>query len=124
EIRHQLTGWLRHQLNIRRDVQLGLNQGSDYVEQLTANYAAEWRMTRNLSLAANVAYEHGLQPLPQGTSTAIEHFDRYGAGAWLAFQITRKLGASPSYQYWLRLSDIADRDYTDNTISLTLGYNF
>jgi hypothetical protein len=124
DLRHQLTDWLHHELNFRRDVQLGLNQGSDYVEQFTATYTAGWPITQHLTLGAHLAYENGLQPFQRAGATIIEHFERFGAGASLSFQFTRKLSSGIEYLYWQRVSDQAGHDYIDNVLTLRLDYLF
>src|SRR5581483_4725733 len=57
----QLTSRISHQLSLDRSVSLGINQGSGYLEQLTAGYSISWAVTDRTSLNFSAAYEHGNQ---------------------------------------------------------------
>ena len=133
EINEQLTDFLSQRLTVQRTVRQGLNQGSDYVQQLGINYGAYCSITPRISLGAGIAYEQGNQPFlvpiavfPFGTflSEQIEYYDRYGAtlsGSWKA---TDRLTAALVYNHWIRGSNIAGNDYSVNSIAATLTYSF
>jgi len=124
-----LTDFLSHQLTVRRDVQPGLNQGSDYVEQLTVNYSLSYALTQRISVSANVIYENGDQPFPvlvlgPFIFEAKEQFARYGAGPQVSWRFTDKLTGALSYFHWQRESNLPGRTYSENTVSLSLDYTF
>lgn len=126
---HQLTDFISHSLSINRDVQLGLNQGSDYIEQLAANYTITWALTKRINVGASVSYENGSQPLEhllfgffpvQDT----ERYHRYGGGLQASWQFTGHLAANLSYNHQLRDSNLSNRNYTENSVSFGLNYAF
>ena len=75
-----------------------------------------------------------LTPLPFGSFPASsnllliprakEESEAYNFGLSTGFQITRRLGASVSYQHTLRLSNLPLHDYNQNTYTLSLSYRF
>ena len=124
EVDQQLTDFLSHSLNVQRNVQPGLNLGSDYIVQLSANYNFSWQLTRRVRAGANFTYEHGTQPLPVSGVTVNEIYDRFGAGPALFWQVTDKFSASVAYVYWDRNSNLEGNRYTDNNITLSATYGF
>jgi hypothetical protein len=125
---HQLTDHLSQHLDVQHSVQAGQNQGSAYVEQLSVNYTLNEALTDHLTVGLTLTYENGRQPLPVTVGPfvfeTIEHFDRYAASPQLSWRCTEKLTATLTYSYWLRNSDLPDRGYTINTVSLNLDYRF
>jgi hypothetical protein len=129
---HQLTDFISHSLSINRNVQLGLNQGSDYIEQLTANYTITWALTKRISVGASASYEDGSQPLQLEylffgfpiPYTETEHYHRYGGGLQASWQFTDRLSANLSYNRSLRDSNLPERGYTENSVSFGLNYTF
>ena len=128
-VSHQLTDFISHSLSINRDVQLGLNQGNDYVEQLTANYAVTWALTKRISVGASALYEDGRQPLEYllfgfFPVQSTERYHRYGGGLQASWKFTDKLAANLNYNHLLRDSNLSDRGYTENSVSFGLNYTF
>jgi hypothetical protein len=128
-ISHQLTDFLAYQFNLRRDVQLGLNEGSNYIEQWTGNFSLTWAMTQRINLTASLTYENGTQPLPVAVLgpyvfEASEHFERVGGGPQIAWRFTDKLTTSLTYYYWQRNSNLPGRGYNENIVSVSLSYAF
>jgi hypothetical protein len=133
QVSHQLTDFLSHQVNILRDVGLGLYQGSGYIEQLTANYSVSWTLTQNIGLSANLSYVQGTQPLQNlvvlgpGIGflvTQTEDFEQYSVGPSVSWRATDKLSASLGYNHYLRESNLAGRGYTQNSVTLSVNYAF
>jgi hypothetical protein len=147
---HQLTEHLSHSLNVQRNVELGLNQGSQYIEDFLATYAISWTVTSRTQIGLTGTYEDGNQPLPQTVSTieiinsppvlgppppsivvpvtliedVSEHFRRYGGGPQITWLITNNTSAILSYNFWVRKSNLPHRNYVDNAVSLNLNYSF
>ena len=126
---HQLTDFLSYQLSLRRDVQLGLNEGSNYIEQWVANYSLSWAATQRLHFGVNLTYENGRQPLVEAALgpfvfETTEQYQRFGAGPQFSWRFTDKLTAAINYFYWQRDSNLPDRGYTENIVSVSLGYAF
>lgn len=133
EVQHQLTDYLSQNLRVERDVQPGSSQGSDYVEQLTANYTLNYALTQYINVIGMVTVEDGTQPYvnyiytPFGdfpVSTTTEHYQRYGEGLQATWQVTKRWSSSLGYHYWLRDSNVAGRSYSENSVSLNLTYTF
>ena len=130
-VNHALTESISHSINLTRDVSLGIEQGSSYIEQFTGNYTISFALTRYLSLNANATYEQGNQPLLYpvpglpGLSVSVkENFNRYGFGVGVSRSITDHISAALRYAYWNRHSSLPDRGYDQNIVSLELHYTF
>ena len=131
ELTHQLTEFVSHKISVERDISLGLNQGNNYTEQLTASYSVNWAATAHLGLNLNLTYEDGNQPLtipfnmPFGTFyfRETENFSRVGVSPGLTYQFSQKLGGSLNYSYWERTSNLSG-SYQDNSLTVQLNYSF
>ena len=128
---HELTQFLSHQINLQRDISYGLNLGSDYVEQFTANYSITFGLTSHIRLAGSLAYEQGRQPLlvqvpdfPGLLVSETEDFSRAGFGASFSWDLTEHFNASVRYNFWKRQSSLFGQSYVQNIVSLQLNYNF
>jgi hypothetical protein len=137
---HQLTPFFSHSISLVHDIRLGLQQGSDHIEQTTATYSLSWAVSEHLSLAANVTYEHGNQPLPQTfyvvipttdgyvlrpvVLTRTENFERYGTGISLSWRIREKLSTTLGYMRWERSSNFPGFGYAQNSVLVRLSYDF
>jgi hypothetical protein len=119
-----LTDFLTHQLSVQRSVQLGLNAGSEYIEQLTATYSISWSMTQHTALGALLGYENGTQPLQEGLFFVNENYYRVGFGPSFSWQLTDKLSSSLACTHWERHSNLPERGYIDNNVTLLLNYRF
>jgi len=133
DVSHRLTDFFSHTVSVRRSVQQGLNQGSAYVEELTASYWASAWLTQRISLGANFAYTQGNQPYqvpitiyPFGTFIfqEIENYDRYSGTLSASWRATDKLNATLAYSHYLRDSNVAGNRYSVNSLALTVTYNF
>jgi hypothetical protein len=127
----QLTDFLSHSLDIERSLQAGLNQGAGYNEQLLVSYSINWMLTQRITLGASASYTDGTQPLVQAFSSnptylyeVDEDYQQYGGGLQASWRFTDHSTASLAYNHWLRRSNLAGRDYSDNTVSLQLSYSF
>jgi hypothetical protein len=127
-VNHKLTHYISQQLNLQRDVSLGLNSASDYVEQFTANYSVSWALTQRITVGGDITYQHGSQPLLVTVQNVqvfqTEDFDRYGFGVNFSWSITDHLTATVHYSYWDRQSNLPDQGYTRNNVGLQVNYGF
>jgi hypothetical protein len=121
---HQLTDYINHSVGVRRDVQLGLNPGSDYLEQLTATYSFSWLLTSHSTVGAALTYEFGHQPLHTLGFYQRETFDRIGLSPGVSYRFSDHFTSSVAYSYWLRESNLPERNYTQNSVSFQLNYQF
>jgi hypothetical protein len=123
DVSQQLNEFFTHSISLHRDVSLGVDPGSDYVDQLATTYSFAWSLTQWITLGGQAEYLRGNQPLGFFASGQ-EHFSFYGGGPTLGWAITRKLAGSINYSWWQRMSDLPGRNYAQNILSLNLTYTF
>lgn len=126
---HHLTDYLSHQLSVNHSVQPGLNSGSAYIEEFSAAYSATWYLTQSISLGAGLTYENGSQPIStalpgQIAAESTEDFERYGVQPQILWNLTDKLSSRFAYGHWLRHSNLEDRSFSENSVSLNFTYGF
>jgi hypothetical protein len=114
---HRLNAFVDYSVSGGRSISFGFFGGT--VDLYSARWQANWRIVRDFSIGTSFSYEHGTE-----VYTSSETFDRYGPGFSIAHIITTKLQASLNYQFYQRNSDLSDRSYTLNTVTLTLTYQF
>lgn len=124
ELDHQVNDFLSQHAEARHEISLGVNAGSDYVEQTFVSYWLSCALTRHLSANLSLNYNKGNQPFQVFIFEFTENFEQYGFSPGLSWQFTDRFGATLSYSYWNRTSDLPGRGYTLNTVDLRLNYNF
>ncbi len=115
---HQLTAYFSHNLSAVREVRVGVN--TQYVEIFSFRYGTSWQMSDLISLNAGAFYETGEEP----SFLFTEEFDRFGFDVGLPFQLTDHLSLAVGYQFTIRESNVAGRDYDNNRATLNLNYQF
>jgi uncharacterized protein (PEP-CTERM system associated) len=75
---------------------------------------------KNVPLNAGAFYENGTD----AAAATAEKYDRIGFQLGTGYQLTRNLGLNLGYQFTLKDSDRALRDYRQNVVSLSLNYRF
>lgn len=115
DARHQLTDNFNHSFSATREVRVGFN--SEFIEILAFRYGFGWQLTEMISLSGGAFYELGEEP-------GDEEYDRYGLNLGVPFQLTDRLAFSLGYQFTVRDSNFAGRDYTNNRGTATLRYQF
>jgi hypothetical protein len=124
DLTHRLTEFISHELSAKREVNLGLNRGNDYNEQLSVNYAIHWAATQNADLSLGLAYEQGTQPLTIDLSPVTENFARFGVSSGVNYRLTENLGGSLNFSHWERTSNLNGNNYIDNIVSFQMTYHF
>lgn len=124
KLTYKMTDFLYHQLDIRQGISLGLNQGSEYIEQLTLSYSLNWNIIESWNLGLGLIYEHGSQPLREIIPYDTEIFSRYGFNLSASYSITKKFSANLFYSHWDRVSNLRNRGYLQNNIILGVQYAF
>jgi hypothetical protein len=117
---HHLTQFMSYSLTAGRSISFGFSGGA--IDLYSVNLQANWNIIRATTLSSSFIFEDGTQ-----LSNGFEHpenFTRYGANIVLGCTLTRKLSATLGYQFYYRLSDQANRDYTVNIFRLSLAYKF
>jgi len=114
---HRLNEYVTYTLSGGRNVSFTFYGGT--IDLYQARLAANWRLLHKISLNTSLDYEHG-EYLTFGS----EKFDRVGPAFTLGRGITEKLSASLGYRLYWRNSNVPNRDYTVNVVSLRLVYAF
>jgi opacity protein-like surface antigen len=117
-VSHRATQYLSHSLDAGHEVQSGIR--SDALELYYARYSLNWQFLRNMALRASAFYEMG----SDADAATAEDYDRVGFQVGTGYQLTRNLGLNLTYQFTLKNSDAALRDYRQNVVSLSLNYRF
>lgn len=117
DISHRLNEFLTYTLSGGRSVSSGFFGGS--VDLDFVRWQANWKLIRDVDLGTSFTYEHGTQ-----FNFGSETFDRYGPGVSLGRALTQKMTAGLAYQFYWRSSNLTGREYTLNTITLNLAYQF
>jgi hypothetical protein len=120
EAQHQLTDHIRHGLSFRRDVQQGLNEGGDYIEQFSTRYSLTWAFHRSASLAADFLYENNNEP----ENGVANRSHRLGGGLALTVQPLDHVQVSVDYHITTRDSDLPANDYDQNSVTVSATYQF
>jgi hypothetical protein len=116
-ITHRLNQYVSYSLTGGRILSLSLYGSAS--DMYFASLGANWNILHKVSLATSFLYYHGT-----ATSSYSETYDQYGPQVTLSRPLTRKLSSSLSYQFYLRDSNQANRNYTVNLVSLNLNYTF
>ena len=122
-INHRLTDFITHSLGGGHQIAPGINQGSTYVESSTVRYQISWALRRTTKLFGNLSYEIGNQP-GIGVGGQKEDYNQLGFGLGIQQGLTKKLSSNLTYNFVNRDSNLPDRGYTQNSVLLTLGFQF
>lgn len=123
-LRQRVNASYAHSLSVGRLLQSG--SFSETLDLIYARYEANWRLFQKTSLGFSLSYEHFTEVLRESNAA-----DRYGFGLSLSRPLTRKLGASLQYHYFLKDSSLATANsslatgnYVQNQLALSLLYSF
>jgi hypothetical protein len=114
---HRLNQFVDYGLSGGRRISFGFFGGT--VDLYSARWQANWKIVKDVSIGTSFTYEHGTE-----IYTGSETFNRYGPGASLSHVFTTKLQGTLSYQFYKRNSDLANRSYLLNIVTLMLTYQF
>lgn len=119
---NRLNSYLTQNLSFTRTTTPGLN--SNYLSAMTLRHTVSWNVMRNTSLGTNLMVERADESDRELGGSPGDSIWRYGGGISAAYQITRKLTASLSYQYTQNDSSLLFRDYDQNKVLLQFNYQF
>jgi len=119
-ITHQITDAIGYTLDAGHEVQTGIQ--SDAVEDWYVRPGIRWNIIKNVDLNTSLSYEHGKQGAGNVANNLTESFDWLGASVGVSYSILKKLSAGLNYRLTLRSSNIANNEYTQNVIGLSLTY--
>lgn len=117
-MRHRVNRWLDYTLDGGRSSSMGVN--SNQSERWQTNLRANYRIFEHISFGNGIFYEKAKEfqgLLPQA-------YDRIGIGVNLGYQLMKKLNTSLSYNHLIKTSDIQFFGYTQNSVTLSLTYQF
>ena len=114
---HQLSQYMSHQLALGREAKSGAE--SELVTLYYARYENDWNLSRVLTLHSSLFYENGRERSGVG-----ERLWRVGLGFGATVPLSRQLSASAGYQFLYKDSDIVNRSYLQNLVSLQFRYAF
>jgi hypothetical protein len=117
-VEHIVNDFITQSLNATRSSVLGLN--ADLVELWNIGYTISPNVVRNLQTSANLFFNFGTEI---GALTP-EEFQQFGVGLNIGYPITRGIVPTLSYRFIIRGSTLPLRDYTQNTLTLSLAYSF
>ncbi len=117
DIQHRVNQFVDYSLTGGRSISFAFYGGS--VDLTYARLLANWKIVRKVTIGYSVNYDHGSQIGSGG-----ETFDRYGAGITLSRNLGSKLSATLGGQFYWRTSNLPDREYANNIISLNFNYTF
>ena len=126
-VNHPITESVSYSLSLGHELRLGVQ--SDTIDDTYARGNATWNLIRHYPLNTSLTYEHGTQGAGVNTQGAgvnniqAENYDQFGVGLGVSHPITKRLTASLNYRLTLRSSDIPNRDYTQNLVSILLSYH-
>lgn len=116
-LQQRIGNLVSHTFSVNRTVQSSIS--SDLLDVWQIQDRASWNLFRKTGLNTTLSYEHASQ-----NSVLGETLDRYGFGVALSRRLTEKMNASLGYQFYLKNSDDANRDYTQNRLVLDVVYTF
>jgi hypothetical protein len=117
DIRHRVNQYMEYTLSGGRTLNIAFYGGT--VDQYFVTWQGNWKILQKVTLGTSFSYVHGTDLYTGG-----ETYDQYGPGISLSRPITAKLSTSLGYQFYLRDSNLPDRNYIVNVVSLNLNYAF
>jgi hypothetical protein len=119
-ITHQITDAIGYTLDAGHEVQTGIQ--SDAIEDYYVRPAIHWNIIKNVNLNTSFSYEHGNQGVGNVKGNLTETFDWLGVDVGAGYSPMKRLSVGLDYRLTLRSSNIANNEYTQNMITLSLTY--
>lgn len=119
-VRYQLTQHITESLEVEKQIQQGLNQGSQFIEETSIRNAINWAFHRHASFGTDVFYTRGKEP----QLALEERYNQLGIGTTFRYELTKNLAPSLRYTYARRNSNQSSRDYAVNSIVFSISYRF
>jgi hypothetical protein len=119
-ITHQVTDAIGYTLDAGHEVLTGIQ--SDAIEDYYVRPAINWNIIKNVNLNTSFSYEHGNQGQGNVTGNLVETFDWLGVNVGASYSIIKKLSLGLNYRLTLRSSNVANNEYTQNFVGITLTY--
>ncbi len=116
-LNHRLNDYFAHRLAFSKTTEVGFN--TNFYELYHAEYAADWKLTPSFSVDPTAFYEYY-----ETSGGESEKAHRWGAALGLRYVLTPSITMGADYRYILKDSNVANADYYQNLVLLSLYYNF
>lgn len=116
-VRHALNRWVTHDLRMSKGRELGF--GSNFYDVIGAQYGISARIHRAITLDGRVLFEHF-----RTSGSPEEEADRYNFYFGPSYQFARHWRFTAAYTFNLKESNLADRDYIQNRVTLEISRQF
>ncbi|WP_309398700.1 hypothetical protein [Cerasicoccus maritimus] len=127
-VSHRVSSVYEHSLTASHSFNYGYLSNVDSLFSII--YAFNWRMNSRISPRGQIYYELGADSGGTGVdasgnpiSTA-EDYGRYGIGIGIDYTLSKQLTASLDYGFSQKDSNLFNRSYTSNVVTLGLRYDF
>ncbi|MBK1858900.1 hypothetical protein [Cerasicoccus arenae] len=127
-VSHRWSSVFEHSLSAAHSFNFGYLSNVDSVFSLT--YAFNWRMNSKISPRGQAYWElgsdsggSGFNALGFPVSTA-ENYSRYGIGVGIDYRLSTKITTSLDYAFTHKKSNLFNRSYYQNQVTLGLRYDF
>jgi hypothetical protein len=117
-VTHRINDFLNQSATVGREFIPGLT--SNFTQRVYANYTLTWQATKDINLGGNLLWEN------LDDSDAIFHEDsnRYGAGISANDNLNQHLTLSFNYQYLIKDANPSILDYSQNSTTVGMRYQF
>ncbi len=116
-ITNDLNEYYSHYLGVEHFTAPGFE--SNFYTSLRITYGFDWRITEYFSLRPQLFYENY-----DSSGVGSESGDRYGAEIGFGYRLTPSISVSASYRYLTKDSNLPFTDYEQNSVRLSLAYEF
>jgi hypothetical protein len=117
-VTHRVNRYLTHSITLGKDNLEGLT--SNFTERYFVRHNANWNFIRDWAVSTELFFEH----LDDSDAFFREASNRWGGAISLSRTLTKKLNMTLGYRYTQKDSELADRDYYQNRVTLDLNYKF
>lgn len=125
DVTHRANKWLQHSLAISHDMSQGIGLSANFIELLGFHYNAVLDIIPRIGTSVNLFYETSGDNSQGGSALLIrESFSRYGGGVNFSFRLRDRMNVTLAFQRTEKLSSLSQYEYTQNTVTLGLGYHF
>jgi hypothetical protein len=114
---HKINRFLSQDLNISNARSLGID--SNFNEEFIVQYGLSARFSAGITVRSSVTFDR-----LQSSGLFSENADRYLLYIGTSHQLTRLWKAAIGYTYVLKNSDVVDRGYSQNRVTLDISREF
>lgn len=119
-VAHDATEAFSYGFSVGHDLRGGVE--ADAIEESYFRPTVTWKAFKHASLNFGFSYEHGNQGAGKQIGGLAEKYDWCTADVGTSWNVLKNLSLGVNYRLTLRNSDVANRDYNQNVVGLTLTY--